>query len=253
MEKAYILDTSVIIFDPEILYRITGASIFIPDTVIRELDGLKLGDSMAARNARSFSAVLDLLSSYQDLEHGVTNSFKNRIWIVPATVTAGRLQSFADGEIIGTAIELNKQTGQKIKLLTNDRYMRVTARAFGISAESYPSGMDDVDPKAVFEYASSYDRLAVEQCNDAHVKSDGGGIKSEKTVSSSTASKGTALRKVSGQRDTIFERIGSKLKFLFSSDKHTKAHVESVFNFEDDDIEQTYVSIKPSNESNGKI
>lgn len=65
-EKTYILDTSVIVEDPNIIEKISSnIDIVIPDTVLKELNSLKIGTSKISKNVRDFVRLIskDILNT----------------------------------------------------------------------------------------------------------------------------------------------------------------------------------------------
>ncbi|WP_231882449.1 PIN domain-containing protein, partial [Oleiphilus sp. HI0061] len=51
-KKLYVLDTNVLIHEPESIYKFDEHAVFIPLRVLEELDGHKRGKNEIARNAR---------------------------------------------------------------------------------------------------------------------------------------------------------------------------------------------------------
>jgi len=137
----YVLDTTVIAYDPDVIYRISGSDIFIPYAVMCELNALKRDSNLAAENAREFISNLNVLNSYQDMRQGITNSAGNRIFIIAEYDRGNELECEADNQVVGTAVHLNKLCRNAI-LLTNDKNMRRAARSMGIKADTFPVGMD---------------------------------------------------------------------------------------------------------------
>ncbi|MCK4338573.1 MAG: PhoH family protein, partial [Candidatus Cloacimonetes bacterium] len=61
MEKIYVLDTNVLIHDPNAIFAYKDAQVIIPITVIEEIDNFKKGLDEKSRNARHISRLLDKL------------------------------------------------------------------------------------------------------------------------------------------------------------------------------------------------
>src|SRR5690606_5387217 len=59
--RIYALDTNVLLHDPTALYRFEEHDVFIPMTVLEELDEKKKGGSEVSRNARQVSRFLNEL------------------------------------------------------------------------------------------------------------------------------------------------------------------------------------------------
>ena len=63
--KLFVLDTNVLIHDPMSIFSFAEHDVFLPMTVLEELDNHKKGTSDVARNARSVSRSLDQLMGAQ--------------------------------------------------------------------------------------------------------------------------------------------------------------------------------------------
>src|SRR6185503_3323552 len=64
-KRIYVLDTNVLMHDPTALFRFEEHDVFLPMTVLEELDAGKKGTSEVARNARQVSRFINEL-----IEHG---------------------------------------------------------------------------------------------------------------------------------------------------------------------------------------
>ncbi|MEO6077002.1 MAG: PIN domain-containing protein, partial [Dokdonella sp.] len=60
-KRIYVLDTNVLMHDPTSLFRFEEHDVFIPMTVLEELDNAKKGMSEVSRNARQVSRILNEL------------------------------------------------------------------------------------------------------------------------------------------------------------------------------------------------
>ena len=67
--RVFVLDTNVMMHDPSAIFRFEEHDIFIPMTVLEELDAGKKGLSEAARNVRQVSRFLDDLMAHADKLH----------------------------------------------------------------------------------------------------------------------------------------------------------------------------------------
>src|SRR5512133_1142479 len=63
MKKTYILDTNVLLHDPQALFRFEENDVVIPITVIEEIDRFKKDLNETGRNARHISRLLDSFRS----------------------------------------------------------------------------------------------------------------------------------------------------------------------------------------------
>lgn len=116
-EKVYVVDTNVIIHDPNILKKLKGR-VFVPTTVLSELDKHKGGHSEKARNIREFARFIE----------------KNpkKMWLHNSSTYPGT----CDEQIITSAIKIG-QSGFDVTLITNDILMGVIARGWGVNLERH--------------------------------------------------------------------------------------------------------------------
>ena len=153
-QKTYVVDTSILINEPDIFYKLGKSKIVIPTAVIRELDGLK-NSSVAATSsaARRVSRILDRLGTHGNIAAGAKTSVGSTVRICNRYATVNDLASIADNKIIGTALKLQEETGTLVTVLTTDGNMRNVARAHNLRAEAYPFLYNDIQDKT--EVASS--------------------------------------------------------------------------------------------------
>ena len=59
--KLFVLDTSVLVHDPESLFRFEEHDVYFPRQVLAQLDRLKIGHTDVARNARQVTRTLDAI------------------------------------------------------------------------------------------------------------------------------------------------------------------------------------------------
>ncbi|MFN3550880.1 MAG: PIN domain-containing protein, partial [Endomicrobiia bacterium] len=71
VQKTFVLDTNVLLHDPDCLFVFEDNKVVIPMTVIEELDGLKRFNDELGRNSRLISRKLDLLRSKGNIIEGV--------------------------------------------------------------------------------------------------------------------------------------------------------------------------------------
>lgn len=139
--KTYVVDTSVLIQHPDIMYELGGAKIIIPTSVIKELDGLKKDEGLAAQAARKIARTLDRLGSYGDLAGGMKLSTGGVLMVYPGYELIDDLASDVDNRVVGASMKLKSETGEAT-LLTNDNNMRTISRVHGVRSEFYPFGMN---------------------------------------------------------------------------------------------------------------
>jgi|GEM_PF-1500436 len=121
--KTYVLDTTVLINEPDIVTRLKGR-VVIPLVVVGQLDGLKNNENTTvAQRARQASRAI--LEAQNEGKVKVINNFKKGINV---------LDSEADNKIIGICLTLKEQ-GEDVNLLTTDVNMQITARSMGVGTK----------------------------------------------------------------------------------------------------------------------
>ncbi len=141
--KVYVLDTNVLLYDPDSLFAFGDNDVVIPVVVIEEMDNFKKDLNETGRNARLVSRRLDEMRQNKGLSQGV--QLKNggilRVYVekkvfdlLPAELHISK----ADNRILSVALAL-KQADQKqdVIMISKDTNLRVKANAFGIQAEDY--------------------------------------------------------------------------------------------------------------------
>lgn len=145
--KIFVLDTNVILHDNRAIFNFQENDIYIPVTVIEELDKFKKGDDVLSFNARNFVRELDKISSTTLFDKGVAlGKGKGHIKIemghpYPEEVTNSLSDDIPDHRIIACALWLRDHNpDRKVILVTKDINMRLKAKAMGLVAQDYLSG-----------------------------------------------------------------------------------------------------------------
>ena len=71
MRKTFVLDTNVLLHDPQAVNRFEDNQVVIPIEVVEEIDRFKRDPSEKGRNARQVSRLLDQLREKGNLAEGV--------------------------------------------------------------------------------------------------------------------------------------------------------------------------------------
>ena len=71
MRKTFVLDTNVLLHDPQALLRFQDNQVVVPIEVVEEIDRFKRDPSEKGRNARQVSRLLDDLRTHGNLADGV--------------------------------------------------------------------------------------------------------------------------------------------------------------------------------------
>ncbi|MGO4701555.1 PhoH family protein [Dyella sp. 2RAB6] len=156
-KRIYALDTNVLLHDPTSLFRFEEHDVFIPMTVLEELDEKKKGASEVSRNGRQVSRFLNELIERGN-GHGISNGLElsNPQGIkLKRNNTVGRLyfqqratngHGKADNLILAAVIELRDQNPDRaVILVSKDINLRIKAKIYGIDAEDYENdrALDD--------------------------------------------------------------------------------------------------------------
>jgi PhoH-like ATPase len=140
--KNYILDTNVLLHDPNSLLSFQENNVLIPIEIIEEIDRFKREPSDLGQNARTVSRTLDSLREQGRLSEGVQLKNGGRLRIIfqekngNGAPTLG--SNSVDSRIVALAIGVQK-SDPKIRtiLVTKDINLRIRADALGLQAEDY--------------------------------------------------------------------------------------------------------------------
>ncbi len=154
--KLFILDTNVLMHDPMALFNFENNDIFLPMTVLEELDANKKGMSEVARNAREANRLIDEIiddADFEAIKAGLPleriqtklqqiNQRLGKLYFETESLQAeppAELPTHkADNHIILTGLALQKRHPKKsITLVTKDINMRVKASTVGLHSEDY--------------------------------------------------------------------------------------------------------------------
>lgn len=149
--KNFILDTNVLLHDPQSLFKFQDNNIIIPITVIEEVDRFKKDMNETGRNARMVSRILDSMREKGSLAAGVTmpgggtlriemfseKYFKN----LPVDLRVDN----GDNRIIAVAQDVRDRFPDMTTIfVTKDSNLRIKADAIRLIAEDYESDKVDI-------------------------------------------------------------------------------------------------------------
>ncbi len=143
MQKIFILDTNVLIHNPQAMFSFDEHRVVIPIVVIEEVDNFKKGVDEKSRNARQIGRYLDSLRSRGSLQEGVQTESGGIIQVSvnkDVTDAASNLLFIDrnDNLIIGTALYFkNKYPDSEVTLVSKDVNVRIKADCVGINAENF--------------------------------------------------------------------------------------------------------------------
>jgi PhoH-like ATPase len=143
--KNYVLDTNVLLHDPNSLLSFQKNNVLIPIEVIEEIDRFKRESSELGQNARMVSRKLDGLRGQGHLSEGVAleNGGCLRIIFQKAESDTKNSQSIlgdksVDNRIVTLALSIQKAEPKVPTILVSkDINLRIKADAVGLQAEDY--------------------------------------------------------------------------------------------------------------------
>jgi PhoH-like ATPase len=172
----YVLDTNVLLHDPEALFRFEEHDINLPLVVLEELDRHKKGVADISRNARQITRTLDSLLKAGSMADGFELAYASegratgKLYFRNSSdlsskegVGLGLEQGKADNQILNCARKLLAEKGNAV-LVTKDINLRVKALALDIPAQDYrsdrvlsdedvlPTGFQNIDEAFWEEY-----------------------------------------------------------------------------------------------------
>lgn len=153
MKKVFVLDTNILLNDPNSLFQFDDNDVVIPISVIEEIDHFKKDQSENGRNAREVSRILDKMRARGTLSSGIPifedredsgNLFVNlghNMSILPEL-----LEDSTDNHILAIGLTLQKKfaSARKVVIITKDSNLRIKSDAFGIASEDFEADKVDV-------------------------------------------------------------------------------------------------------------
>jgi len=144
--KNYILDTNVLLHDPNSLLNFKDNNVLIPIEVVEEIDTFKRDSSELGQNARGVSRMLDSLRGTGRLSEGVALQNGGHLRILLDSKSGigngnGGLHTTVqnvDNRILAHALAVKQRTPDVPTILVSkDLNLRIKADAHGLSAEDY--------------------------------------------------------------------------------------------------------------------
>ena len=140
--KNYILDTNVLLHDPNSLLSFEENSVLIPIEVIEEIDRFKRESTELGQNARAVSRMLDSFRGEGHLSEGVKLPTGGKLKIVfqknGHAADGGLSANSVDNRILSLAAGIQKaQPRNPTILVSKDINLRIKADALGLQAEDY--------------------------------------------------------------------------------------------------------------------
>jgi PhoH-like ATPase len=170
--KNFVLDTNVVLHDYNCLSNFQENNIYLPVTILEELDRFKKGSEQINYNARQFVRILDELTRNDFSLNGASlGEGKGMLYVVidsgySKEVREAFPDKIPDHRILSCTMRVAEQNrGQKTILVSKDINMRMKARSLGIPVEDYNN--DKVKDVNIFDSAqptySGIDGLLIEE------------------------------------------------------------------------------------------
>jgi len=160
MIKNYVIDTNVMIHDPNFLYNFSDNHIVIPIIAIEELDNLKRREGLVGFNARRVAKELQFIMQKGDIQKGIVLESGGTIRVelnhldtswLPNGIDTGK----NDTKIIAVAKNLAAVETIPTILVTKDLYMSIKASSLGVECQDYQN--DKINTEEIFTGYRDYE------------------------------------------------------------------------------------------------
>ena len=138
MAKIFVLDTNVLIHDPQAILYFADNDVVLPITVIEELDKLKRGNGEIPYSARQALRLIDSFRAKGRLSSGVELPEGGSLRVVIENKSC-MSETSNDNRIISTAVTLavNNDNPKPVILVSKDTSVRIKADAMSINTQDY--------------------------------------------------------------------------------------------------------------------
>jgi PhoH-like ATPase len=147
MNKLFVIDTNVILFDHTCIYSFQEHDVAISIVVLEELDRFKKGNDLINLEAREFIRELDRLAGTGPLTEGLPlGPGRGRLFVEVGEQGFSRVhQAFAQGKadhrILALSDELRvRRPDRQVILVSKDVNLRMKAKSLGLAAEDFTTG-----------------------------------------------------------------------------------------------------------------
>jgi PhoH-like ATPase len=147
MPKTFVLDTNVLVHNPQAVFLFKENNVIIPLVVVEELDNLKKYQDERGRAARQCSRILDELRERGSLTKGVKLDHGGTLRVETALngpLPEGLELGKADNSILRVALGLKKR-GDDVRFVSKDINARIKADALGVDAEDFENAKVNID------------------------------------------------------------------------------------------------------------
>jgi PhoH-like ATPase len=146
--KTFVVDTNVLLHNPNSIFMFADNEVVIPFDVIEELDKFKSSNDDLGRNARTVIRHLDRLRDMGKLSEGVdvpeTGGKVRVILEEDQQLCPGLFANTPDNRIICCAASL-KQKGKRVVFISKDINARIKSDALGLTTEDFEAQKVDFE------------------------------------------------------------------------------------------------------------
>ncbi|MBI5508593.1 MAG: PhoH family protein [Deltaproteobacteria bacterium] len=145
--KLFVLDTNVLLHDPQALFGFDDHEVVIPIYVIEEIDRFKKELSELGRNARAVARHLDNLRLEGNLTTGVPVNGTGSVRVAITSIDLPpeyRTERSADNRILAVALDCVQHGGKAVTFVSKDVNLRIRAAALGVTTEDFDSERTDI-------------------------------------------------------------------------------------------------------------
>lgn len=143
--KTFVIDTNVLLHNPNALFAFADNHVVIPMTVLEELDKFKTANNELGSNSREVARKLDRLRGQGSLREGIPTPQGGLVQVIIAyDELAGMLPGVNDHRILGCA-QMLKRDGKNVFFISKDINARVKADALGIPSEDFENQKVNID------------------------------------------------------------------------------------------------------------
>lgn len=146
--KTFVVDTNVLLHNPNAIFMFADNEVVIPFDVIEELDKFKTNTDDLGRNARTVIRHLDRLREMGKLSEGIDiKETGGRVRVVleeDQKACPGLTANSPDNRIICTAYSL-KQEGKRVVFISKDINARIKSDTLGIVTEDFEAQKVDFE------------------------------------------------------------------------------------------------------------
>jgi PhoH-like ATPase len=149
-ESKYILDASVLLYDPECIYSFPDSHVIIPISVIEEVDHFKKDFTETGRNARIIAQMLDKIRTEGSLTDGIKLSNGSILSVFVVEETDIKLPAFinlhkSSNRVLAATLLIHQANPSNTFLVTNDINLRVRVSALGINVAAYEEKLPNLE------------------------------------------------------------------------------------------------------------